>query len=104
MCGPDATEDEVARWIERHRHALEIETGAAIDPALWRAGFAAALYELLIDRLAVYALVHRVRPQPFLPRVVRTWLRLYGFFRMTEGRGTRDSGRGTRDEGRGTRD
>jgi len=90
VCGPDATEDEVARWIERHRHALEIETGAAIDPALWRAGFAAALYELLIDRLAVYALVHRVRPQPFLPRVVRTWLRLYGFFRMTEGRGTRD--------------
>ena len=40
--------------------------------------FASSLCELLIDRLAVYALVHRVKPQPFLPRVLRTWSMLFG--------------------------
>ena len=80
VCAPDVTEDEATGWIERHRRALETGTGAAIDPASWRAGFGAALSELLIDRLAVYALVHRVRPQPFLPRVVRMWSRLYAPF------------------------
>jgi hypothetical protein len=36
-----------------------------------------ALSEVLVARLAFYALIDRVRPQPFLPRVVRTWLRLH---------------------------
>ena len=45
-----------------------------------RATFAAALAEVLIDRLSVYAMVHRVRPQRFLPRVVRTWSPLHSLF------------------------
>jgi hypothetical protein len=30
--------------------------------------------ELLVDRLAMYAMVDRVRPQPFLSRVANTWM------------------------------
>jgi thioester reductase-like protein len=67
----------VAGWIERHRTVLSRETGTAIDAAQWRAGFAASLYDMLVNRLAIYALIHRVRRQPFLPAVVRTWRRLY---------------------------
>jgi thioester reductase-like protein len=73
----DVGTDAVAGWIERHRTALSRETGAAVDAPAWRAGFAAALYDMLITRLALYALIHRVRRQPFLPAVVRTWRRLY---------------------------
>ena len=47
------------------RHAA----GVPVDRAEWHAAFGAALAELLIDRLSVYAMVHRVKPQSFLPRV-----------------------------------
>jgi len=77
VCPANATPRQVDAWIERHRAALSLRTGSLIDPIRWRDGLAAALRELLIDRLAVYALVHRVKPQPFLPRVLRTWLRLF---------------------------
>jgi thioester reductase-like protein len=67
----------VAGWIERHRAALARETGTPIEAPAWRAGFGAAVCDMLINRLAIYALIDRVRPQPFLPAVVRTWNRLY---------------------------
>ena len=70
-------DSEIDRWVEQHRTSLEVETGARIDPVSWRAGFAAALYDLLISRLTMYALIDRVRRQPFLPRIVRTWRRVY---------------------------
>lgn len=76
---PDAPAAEIALWMEHHRRALSIETGSPIDPALWRLGFRAAVYDLLVNRLAMYALVHRIRRQTFLPRVVRTWRRLYEY-------------------------
>jgi hypothetical protein len=76
----DATRDNVLRWVERHRRALERESDTSIDAELWRAGFEAALYDLLINRLSIYALVNRVRHQPFLPRVIRTWRHLYQLF------------------------
>jgi hypothetical protein len=47
---------------------------------VWYASFGAALAELLIDRLSVYAMVHRVKPQAFLPRVLRTWSELNSLF------------------------
>ena len=77
---PDAPRNDVEHWVERHRQALVRETGAPLDDREWREGFRAALYDLLIDRLAMYALIHRIRRQPFLPRVVRTWRRLYQWF------------------------
>jgi aminoglycoside phosphotransferase (APT) family kinase protein len=78
---PDhATDERVHGWIDRHRLRLERETGSPIDAAAWRATFASALYDLLVRRWPVYALVHRVRRQAFLPRAVRAWRRLYESF------------------------
>jgi thioester reductase-like protein len=51
-----------------------------IDPHVSHAAFASALAELLVDRLSVYAMIHRVRPQRFLPRVLRTWSHLHSLF------------------------
>lgn len=75
-----ASAGDAYHWVDRHRTALEHETGATIEPAVWTEGFRAALYDLLINRLATYALIDRVRRQPFLGRVVRTWRALYELF------------------------
>lgn len=74
---PEVEGRDIDRWIERHRLALIRETGQSIEPVAWRAGFRAALYDVLISRLGIYALIHRVRRQAFLPQVVQTWWRLY---------------------------
>jgi thioester reductase-like protein len=74
---PDVRADEAERYVELHRHALANATGRAIDAEEWRAVFRSALADFLIDRLAFYAMIHRVRRQRFLPRVVRTWWRLH---------------------------
>ena len=80
--GRNASAGRIRRWIERHRTALQSASTEPIGGDAWQAAFVSALCELLVDRLAVYALVHRVKPQPFLPRVLRTWLML---FRMCDG-------------------
>jgi aminoglycoside phosphotransferase (APT) family kinase protein len=77
---PDVDRGQVQAWVNRHRARLERAAARPVDAAMWQAGFHAALYDLLIDRLATYALIHRVRPQRFLPRVLRTWRRLYELF------------------------
>jgi thioester reductase-like protein len=76
----DASDELIDFWIERHRRRLEEATGASIDARTWERGFGAALLELMLNRLPMYALVHRVRRQPFLPRIVRIWRRLYERF------------------------
>ena len=81
---PDTGDADIDRWLEHHRTSLEDETGARIDPITWREGFAAALYDVLVSRLTMYALINRVRRQPFLPRVVRTWRRLYDRFPLAQ--------------------
>ena len=81
---PDTGDADIDRWLEHHRTSLEDETGARIDPITWREGFAAALYDVLVSRLTMYALINRVRRQPFLPRVVRTWRRLYDRFPLVQ--------------------
>jgi hypothetical protein len=80
VCPSDTPQPRVERWIDAHRIELCRRAGVVIDATQWRHAFAASLCELLIDRLAVYALVHRVRPQPFLPRVLRTWTVLFRTF------------------------
>jgi len=67
----------LAYLLELHRHHLERGSGRKIDPVTWRAGFALALRHLLVERLPMYALIHRFRPQAFLPQVVGNWLHLY---------------------------
>ncbi len=71
----------IGALIERHRRALARASGSAFDPAAWRGGFALALRQFLVTRLPMYALIHRFRPQRFLPRVVRDAARLYGLTR-----------------------
>ena len=70
--------------IELHRTRLQRHAQCQIDSEHWRDGFRCSLYDVLVDRLALYALIHRIRPQAFLPRVVRTWRRLYEFFPLSE--------------------
>jgi thioester reductase-like protein len=74
---PSATAQAVERLVERHRSLLEAATGQRIPAGLWHQGFRSALADLLIDKLAFYAMVNRIRSQRFLPRVVRTWRRLF---------------------------
>lgn len=73
----DASDDDIDRWSERHRVRLEQETSSCIDRSDWTEGFRSALYDFMLNRLPMYAVVNRVRQQAFLPRVVRTWRRLY---------------------------
>jgi hydroxymethylglutaryl-CoA reductase (NADPH) len=86
VLSPDVEREEAQAWIDRHRAQLSRETERPIDPAVWEGGFRAALCDLLINRLATYALIHRVRPQRFLSRVVRTWRRLHQLFPLEAAR------------------
>ena len=77
---PEVRRDEAARYVERHRAALAAAAGVPLDRGRWEAGFGAALADLLVNRLMFYVMINRVRPLPFLPRIVRTWQRLDGQF------------------------
>jgi thioester reductase-like protein len=86
VLSPNAEREEAQVWIDRHRAQLSRETERQIDAAVWETGFRAALCDVLINRLATYALIHRVRPQRFLPRIVRTWRRLHQLFPLEAAR------------------
>ena len=66
--------------IDRHTERFAGTTGVVIDRTVSYAAFGSALAELLMDRLSIYAMVHRVKPQRFLPRVLRTWSHLHSLF------------------------
>jgi len=68
---------EVKSFIELHRSALERESGVPIDKESWLLGFRLSLLDLLVNRFAMYTMVHRFRKQPFLSRVMKTWSHLY---------------------------
>jgi thioester reductase-like protein len=61
----------VEAHVEQHRVALAKSAGTTLDQSEWRAGFLLALRQFVVTRLPMYALVHRFRPQRFLPHVVR---------------------------------
>ena len=73
----DAPSSTIAHWVTRHRVLLEQETGTCFRADAWDIGFRAALCDLLVDRLASYAMIDRIRSQTFLPRVVRSWWNVY---------------------------
>jgi hypothetical protein len=77
---PDASRDLMRSWVERSRTLFASEALIEVDRARWERGFSAALCDLLIDRLAMLAMIDRVRPQSFLPRVVATWLNVFECF------------------------
>jgi hydroxymethylglutaryl-CoA reductase (NADPH) len=74
---PNASLATIAHWIDRHRVELAKHTATEISRSDWETGFSAALCDFLVDRLAMYAMVDRVRPQRFVPRVVRSWLNIF---------------------------
>jgi hypothetical protein len=78
--GATTSRKEIAGYIERSRLRLASSTGTHIDGCDWELGFRAALCELLVDRLAMYAMVDRFRPQGYLPRVVRGWMMLHRYY------------------------
>jgi len=69
--------EQLADYVTVHRRALEHASGRPIDPRAWQRTFRFALYDRMVTRLPLYALVHRFRPQAFLERVVDTWFGLY---------------------------
>jgi len=68
------------RYVDLHRIELERATGSSIDPAQWKLGFQLALWDLFINRLPMYTVIHKFRCQTFLPRVLRTWKELYDIY------------------------
>ena len=80
VLGPETAANDASFWLQRYLGLLEEQTKITIDRIEWETGFQAALSDFLIDRLAMYAMIHRFRPQLFLPRVVRTWLALHNRF------------------------
>jgi aminoglycoside phosphotransferase (APT) family kinase protein len=72
----DAEPYVLADAIELHRATLERRSGLPLGRRDWQVGFQSALAHVLVSRLALYAMITRVRPLSFLPRVVRTWARL----------------------------
>lgn len=77
---PSTSVEVVRRYIEMHRIELALATGSAIDATSWQAGFRLSLRYLILNRFAMYSLMHTFRPQAFLPRVIKTWRRLHQMF------------------------
>ena len=73
----DASHETMRGWVERSRRLFNAAAGVSVERAAWERGFAAALCDLLVDRLAMLAMIDRVRPQRFLPRVVAAWQNLF---------------------------
>jgi aminoglycoside/choline kinase family phosphotransferase len=76
----DCSRSTVRHYLDLHRETLEAATGRRLAADDWQRGFALALGDLLLNRWAMLALVHAVRRQPFLKRVLHTWRTLYADF------------------------
>ena len=71
---PDVTEDTLTHWVDFHREVVEQGAGETVDRDAWRLGFGAAMADFMVTRLPLYAMISRFHPQPFLDRVVKTWV------------------------------
>jgi hypothetical protein len=77
---PESERAAVEEYVELLRARLEPHAGARLERNKWHEGFGLSLDELILERLPLYALFHRVRRQPFLPRVLQNWRRLREWF------------------------
>jgi thioester reductase-like protein len=75
------TERDLGVMVDKYRAALSSASNRDIDPPEWREGFSLALRHLLIDRFAMYTLMHRFRPLDYLPGVMVNWMRLHTWSR-----------------------
>jgi thioester reductase-like protein len=73
VIGTDFQQADLLRYIEMHRMSLQRAAGVNINKTSWEVGFCVSLYDLMINRLPAYAMIHRFSEQRFLERVVRTW-------------------------------
>lgn len=73
---PETTREEVDRYVEVHRLALQDASGYEVDLDLWRSGFRLCLADLAVNRIALYFMAHTFRHYGFMERVVRTLRRL----------------------------
>jgi len=64
-------------YLELHRMALQSASGCDIDRSFWKEGFRLSLYDLMINRLPAYAMIHHFNRQRFLERVICTWKGLF---------------------------
>ena len=66
--------------LAAHQRAMEAALGTRVPEELSTLAFRLALYDFGINRLALYQVIHRFRPLPFLPGLLGTWKRLYEHF------------------------
>ncbi|HEX6641936.1 MAG TPA: phosphotransferase, partial [Thermoanaerobaculia bacterium] len=76
VLSPDVERDDVARYVEMHRLAVQDAGGPVPDAATWRSGFALAARDLLVNRFGLYLMAHTARHYGFLERSLRTLRRL----------------------------
>lgn len=77
----ESTAEDLGNIVDDYRLQLSRVSLRQFDPDEWRGGFAIALRYLLLNRLAMYTLMHRFRPLNFLPRILMNWARLESFSR-----------------------
>jgi hydroxymethylglutaryl-CoA reductase (NADPH) len=68
--------DEITHYIEYHRLALERYASTTIDPIHWRRGYQLCLYDLAVNRIAMYLMAHTFRHYDFMERIVNNLHRL----------------------------
>lgn len=78
---PEFTAADLSDLVETYRAQLSRVSRRDFAPDKWRDGFALTLRHLLLNRLAMYTLMHRFRPLDFLPGVLANWARLEAFSR-----------------------
>ena len=69
---PDASREQVDRWVGLHRETLAAETGNEIPAGPWREGFKLSLWDLALNRMAFTIAAHTFRHFPFMERVHQT--------------------------------
>ncbi len=74
----DTPRDQVLKLLDMHREFLSTACGCSIDARSWQTGFQLSLRYLMINRFAMYSLLHRFRRQAYLPRVIDTCWWLHG--------------------------
>ena len=69
---PSASPEEVRHYVEFHRRELERDSGVSLDPEQWRRGYRLSLYDLVVNRFALYMMAHTFRHYAFMERVAAT--------------------------------
>ena len=68
----DATFSQIKRYINLHRHEMELLLHGHLDETEWLQGFHYALYDFVIGRLLLYLMAHMHKDYKFMHRVFAT--------------------------------